>query len=167
MAFKKSKRKKGQIDIILVIVILLIAFGIIAYVGYGVITDLNDEIQGDSSISELTKNTTQQIADQYPSFNDGLFIFMFGLFYIGGLVAAYFADVTPFYYIIFVVVTVFLMIAGGLISNTWDEFSADSTYSGYDASFPITDWVMDNYLLVLGIVLGSSFMAVFLKSRVF
>jgi len=164
LAFKK---KKGQIDIILLIVILLISFAIISYVGYGVITDLNDEIQGDSSLGESTKNVSNDIQVQYPSFNDGLFIFMFGLFFIGGLVAAYFSDVTPFYYVIFIVVTVFLMIAGGLISNTWDDFSSDAEYSGYDASFPMTDWVMDNYILVLSITLGSSFLAVFLKSRVF
>ena len=160
-----GSKKKGQIDIILIVVLVLVTFSIITYIGYGVVSDINDELQLDSSINNLTKNISATTTAQYPSFNDGIFALAFGLFWIGIIVAAFFSEANPFFFVIFVIVIIALMLASGMISNMWDDFSADAAYSGYDVQFPVTNYVMDNFMLVLGVQMFSGFITLFLKQR--
>ncbi len=147
-------------------VLILVVLGFVAYFGFDVVTEINNEIQNDSSMTETAKNVTQAVTTQYPSFTDGVFGLALGLLFIGGLIAGYFSDSNPTWFIIYLVVIIFLMVASGLISNTWDEFTEDSTFTGFESSFPITDWVMDNFLLVMGVMLISGLIAVFMKNRV-
>jgi len=164
--FRKRINKKGQIDIILLVIVALAVFGIVSYVGFVVVQDLNVDIQADPSLGENTKNLSQKTADTFAPFSDGVFALILGLFWLGGLVAAYFSDNNPFFYVVFVLITVFLMTAGGIISNTWDELTSDSGFDGVANSFPVTNYVMNNYLMVFGVVLVSTFLTVFMKNRI-
>lgn len=139
-------------DSAIMIVIILILFAVFSVVGYAVFDEVNDDLQSDDDLSSDVKADVQNLYDRYPDTLDGAFLTILVLLFIVGLVASLMVDSHPAFLIITLVLMVFLSIAAAFISNTWEEFSNDDDLVAYKDSFPFTNWYLNNFLLVIAVV---------------
>lgn len=165
MSYSRLGKKGSSIVDLLVILAIFLGFAMVTVVGYKVFDDFNTEIQADDDFSNESKQVLTDNIDRYPSLFDGLFIFIFVLLFASILLSSYFLDTNPIYFIITVILLIFACIVGVMLSNVYDEFMADLTFSSYSATFPMTAWVMNN-LLIVTLVIGFSVVVVlFAKNR--
>lgn len=157
--------KKGFLGIVVLLIVALVVFGIVNLVVYKAFDSTNDMLQDDPDMTNTSKAVVQDLEDRYPATMDGAFITVLGLFLVLGLVLAWFSDTSPLFMVLAVLFMIFLLLGGAVLSNVWGDFSADSEVSSLVVEFPMTNWILDNYLIVSLIIIGSMLFAMFLKSR--
>lgn len=160
------KQKKGNAitDTILVMVVLFI-FVILAMTTYKWLGDVNDDIQADADLTNQSKEVTQNIYDRYPSVLDGLFIFLLGLLWILVLVASFMIDSHPIFFAVTLVLLVLLLIVAGLLSNAYSEFMEIDDMTGISSSFPMTHFIMSNFLVTCIVIALTVALVLFGKNR--
>jgi len=163
--FLKCKRGNAIIDSIFFIVVMVI-FGLVVLIGYQLFGDLNTDIQANSDLSNTSKQSSADLYARYPSFFDGLFLFLMILLWGFVLVASFMIDSHPIFFVFAIILLVFVLLIGGSLSNFWDEISGDDGFSTEANSFPITDWILSNIIIVVLIVGFSVIIALYGKSRI-
>lgn len=133
---------------ILFVTILLLVFSMVGVLTYQVFDSLNSDIQNDDSLSDTTKETVGDVHERYPGTIDGAFATIFALFIILFAVLGHFSNSSPVLLIIPLIVLVATLVVAGIFSNTWETFTDDSSIT-FESSFPITDFVLDNYLVTI------------------
>lgn len=165
----KEKRrlasKKGFIQDLALILVFLVVFAILAVVGYQVFTDLNTDLQADPDMSNASKAISDDLHNRYPGTLDGAFILFLGLIYVFGLVAAFVSDNHPVLLIVFVILIVFIMLAAAMLSNTWEEFVDDPELGSFGSNFPMTDFVINHFLSVIGVMGFTVLLVAFIKNK--
>lgn len=157
--------KKGlAIFEMLIGVVFLLVLGIIAVIGVNTFNDLNTDLQADTQVNVQAKNTSQELYNDYPSTMDGAFVVFFGLLWILLLVASFYADTHPIFMILIIVVLAAVLVVAGFLSNSWEEFTDDSMIT-MESSFPMTNFLLDN-LLVVFLAMGiSAVLTMYVKGR--
>lgn len=153
-----SKHRKAQTTMDLIFVLIfLVGFAIASIFGYKVFTDINTDIQSDTSMHNLTKTTVGNLHARYPATLDGLFAVALVLFWIFTLVSAFLIDTHPVFFIVSFVLLLFTFVAMTLVSNAYQEVMSDADISGSADSFPITNFFI-THLLETAIIMGFSIM---------
>lgn len=160
----RSKKGNAVIDTLMVIVVLLV-FGIMLFVGKGVFTSLNDDIQASDDFNNQTKDIVKTQHDKYSNFFDAVFLLVFILLWALVLVASFNVDSHPIFFIFSVILLIAVFMVAGFVSNVYADFSLDPDMSAVTSTFPMTDWIM-THLLIAAIVIGFSVLLVlFGKNR--
>jgi len=136
----------------LTIVIVLFVFGLISVLTYSFLDDFNSDIQT-SDLNNATKERVGILTNDYPSFMDSFFLVALILLWVGSLIASYVVDSNPLFLIVTIFLLIFLLFFGGVMSNAWDEMSSESSLD--IGSFPVTNWVLSNLVIVV-LVIGFS-----------
>ena len=120
------------------------------------------ELEPDMS-EDITMTEAQEMIDEvdsrYPSMIDGLVMLIFLGMWIFGVAASYFSESHPFLFGLMMVLVVFVIIAGAMLSNFYEELFEDEELETVGAEFPVTHWIL-THLLIIGIVMAVS-MAMF------
>jgi 4-hydroxybenzoate polyprenyltransferase len=159
-----SGSKKGYLAESLQIVIVLFIFGLLAIITYNIFTDLNTDIQASDDISASGKELADSLHSRYPATMDGAFLLIFVLLWILLLVAIWFYESNPLFMIIVIVVLIFVLIAAGMLSNFWEDFSIDADFS-YQDNFPSTYFILNNFLIVMSTLFISVIATMYMKGR--
>ena len=150
----KSKTGNLFLDLMMVVLVLL-GMAILGLVANNMLGDLNADIQADDDLGTLTKTTAQTLETGFPTWMDNAFLFATILLWVFIIVSSMVVDSHPAFFIISVILIIFALGMVMMLSNTFEEFAADSEYTGLNTDFPITYWIMDN-LLILVIIMGAS-----------
>ena len=163
-----KNNRKGQFGIsqLIISIVFLFTFVVIVLFGYKTLNEVNADLQLEDDISTLTKTTVDDLNDRYPTAMDGLVIFILVLLWIFVMVIAFFSDTHPIFYALLFLIIIFLMIVGGILSNAWEEITDESEVSSLVTEFPMTDFILNNYLLVVGVIGFSALIGIILKNRV-
>lgn len=148
-----NKKANVVIDIIMFIIVLSV-FALISIFGWKAWSDLEPDIRLDATTNQSTE-TIDQVETRYPSMIDGLFMLMFLGMWIVGSVSAYMSDSHPMLFGIMLVLVVFVIIAGVMLGNFYEELFTDSTLTTLTNDFPATHWIM-THMLMIGIVIATS-----------
>lgn len=148
------------------LLIVIFLFAILAVVGFKVFGEVNTDIQADTDINPIAKAELDDLHDRFPETFDGAFITIFALLFVLGIVSSLLFDSHPAFLIVVVVIMAFLMVASGFISNSWSEFMSDSELSSFTSSFPITNWFLQNLLLVIGVSVITFGSIIYFKRRI-
>jgi len=152
--------KKGNvISDILLIVIIFFVFCITVFVGAKLSGDLNTEIQQDNLMNNESKELSNDLATRYPSFMDGLIMFILILLWILVLVASFQIDAHPIFFAVTIILFIFVMIVVVEIGNTFEELTNDADLVEYRDQFPLTVWLFDN-IIIVSLIFGASVMLV-------
>ncbi|MBD3253125.1 hypothetical protein GF386_05310 [Candidatus Pacearchaeota archaeon] len=162
--FLKSKRGNAVIDTILFLLVMVV-FGMVVLIGYQFFGDINTDIQANNDLTNSSKDISADLYDRYPSFFDGLFLFLLILLWGFVIVASFMIDSHPIFFIFAVVLLVFVLFIGGALSNFWDDLATDDDFAGLSANFPITNWILDNLIVVVAVIGLSVIIALYGKSR--
>jgi uncharacterized membrane protein len=146
------------------ILLALLFFSIVSIFVNNFIQEFNADIQA-SDLSTEAKLTVADMEERFPQWMDNAFLILFGLFYVLGLVASYYADSNAWFLIIDVILIVLLFVASMYFSNLYDSFITEDGFTSFSIDFPVTDWVMSHLLLVIIVMLLSFFVVIYYKNR--
>lgn len=147
--------KRGQFIQLSIIIVILSAAGILYIFLQTVSDDMNTSIQADSDMSSEAKQSYSQINGAQGSvFDSGIAIILVGAWLLC-LGLAYNSQSSPLLLVIAIFVIVSLGFVAMILSNAWDEFSTTAGLSDSLASYPITNFILSNYLAVF-LVMGFS-----------
>lgn len=164
-----ASRKKAQTTPTISIGIVLIAFLLIGAIG-AIVSNLffnsvNDAFQLEEGFNNETKEQLAEYSVTMPLWIDNAFLLAVGLFFILGLVGAYYADNNPYFLIIDLLLLAVVFFLAMIFSNAYDSMVTSDAYTSFQADYPKTDWILDNLLIVGIIILGSVFAVVYFKNR--
>ena len=121
---------------------------------------ININIWGEELINEMTGEittangyTNESVAvitsadNNYSSLMDGVAIFAFLGFWLLAVILAYNSASHPFIGVLAVLLVIVVAVVGMMLSNTWSDISTDSDVSTIAAGFPMSGFILDNYLL--------------------
>jgi len=149
----KSKRGNVILDVLVLIVILFIlalSWVTIGYIG----CEFNDDIQLDPDLPAEAKQINQDLTTQYSSIFDGAILFFLIIFWGLTMVASFMIDTHPVFFVFSLILLILVLTVSVALGNIFYEiFTEDIT--GQSANFPLTFWIMNNFLIVT-IVLGAS-----------
>lgn len=162
-----SSNRRGQtiLDMLLVIVFLFI-IGIGMIFGAKVFTDVNTDIQADPDISDYAKNDLNTSATNYPTIMDNAFILLMSLLWVALIVTSFLIDSHPVFFVITVILLVFVFIVGMILANAFQDVVAEDDLAESAALFPMTNWVFENFLLLLIAMGFSTALALYAKARI-
>ena len=164
MDFLRSNRGQTVLDLIFVIVGLL-AVGIVSLLAYKVLGDVNADIQADDSIQPVAKADLQGLTTNYPQFMDNIFVLLMALLWVALIVTSFLVDSHPIFFILTVVLLVFVFVVAMILSNTYQDVAGDDDLSDAATSFPLTNWVFQNFLPIIIAMGFSSALALYAKAR--
>lgn len=139
--------------------------GIGLFFGLSALSELNDDIQADVSISTEAKAFSQQTVGNSPNIFDNLFLFLvIGLWgvLLGG---AYASASNPIFTFIAVILGVIGLVVIMLVGNAYAEISDDAVLNDYKESFPKMTWILDNLLILAVFVTFSVLLVLYVSNN--
>jgi len=157
---------KGQtaLDLLLAVVVLFV-LGFAAVIGYQLLSGLNTEIQASPDMSNTSKAYSASVTSGFPATFDGIFIFALVLLWVFLLVTSFLIDTHPVFFVVTILLLFVTFFVGMAVSNAYQEFTTDASFSSYAAAFPMTGWVMEHLLIVIIIIGFTSGVALYAKSQ--
>ena len=67
------------------------------------------------------------------------------------LLLVWFIDINPIFFFVMLIVVAVLAGIAGYFSNAWEMMSQDANISAAISNFPITNFIMSNYLVIIGV----------------
>lgn len=152
MAFKN---KKGWFDIVLLVVILLFAFGAITMFIGNVFDDITSEITADDTLSNSSKAVIENTNSRYTAIMDGGFALVLGLLFLFCLFVSYNSTDNAFFKVVAFVVMILLVLAAVLLGSVYGEISDDNSLASSFSDYTFTNWVLSNFAVVVIVFIGS------------
>ena len=149
-----SSNKRGQtvFDLIMVLIVLFI-LGLTAVIGGFIMSELDDEIQNDSDMSATSKNVSATVEANYSTWFDNVFLTVLIFLWIMLIVSSFMIDAHPIFFIVTVLLLIVVFIVGMAVANSYTELTSDPDFSEYADNMTKTQFIFDNFLLIL-IVMG-------------
>lgn len=146
---------KGWFDVVLLVVILLFAFGTISMFIGNVFDDITSEITSDDTLSNSSKAIVDGANNRYSSVMDGGFALVLGLFFLFCLFVSYNSTDNAFFKVVAFVVMVLLVLAAVLLGSVYGEISDDDSLASSFSDYAFTNWVLSNFAVVVLVFIGS------------
>lgn len=131
------------------VLVVLFIFGVLAFIGYAVLSDVNADVQSDPDMQNSSKEALAQTTTQYPALLDNSFVFALGLLWVLAIIASFFVDAHPVFLILAIIVLAVIIFIGASLNNVYAEIADDATLSAAAAQFPKIAWVMDHLVLTI------------------
>lgn len=154
------KNKRGDIESMLYIVVMLfviaIAFLFISNLNHEIFTELQSNINGTYE-GTVAVSTLSEVSSKDQVIWDYAFIGVFvGCLLAVGL-SAWGIRVSPIFFWIYVLMSMFILGAGVILSNVWQDVAADADFASTIARFPMTNMLLGSYypLVVVAIMIIS------------
>lgn len=137
------------------IFIIGILFFVFSHLASEIYSSLQTTINNNPNINATYANETLTTIQNFEqSMWDYAFLFIVIGYLIVMMILAFSTQANASFYFIFVIVGLFGLFLGVVLSNAWESFTSASVFSETIARFPITDAILDNFftLYVLAMV---------------
>jgi len=124
-------------------IIVIVCMSLVSLFIWVAWNELSEDMKADVDVTEADE-IIDDVTNRYPSMIDGLVMLIFLGMWIFGLM---------------MILVVFVVIAGMMLGNFYEELFEDEELSTIGADFPVTHWIL-THLLIIGIVMAVS-MAMF------
>ena len=141
--------KKADIASIIFIVVFLFFIGIVLFF----VSHMSDELFGElnSTLISSGRNTTntENVLSQARITNRSVWDWAFFGIFMGSLLAvglsAYAIRISPVFYWIYAILALVVLAIGTMLSNVWQDMTADPTFATTITQFPITNSILGTY----------------------
>jgi glucan phosphoethanolaminetransferase (alkaline phosphatase superfamily) len=158
-------KKANTIGALILFIVIIVACAFVWILSYSVFGNIQPDILEDLSMNESKTIINEDIGTRYPHWADGAFAIVFAGIWIVGLASALTKDEHPLFFGVMMFVLLFLIIAGAILGNFYEEFFQDEEFTGLTANFPITNWIL-THMLEVGIIVGLSILlTMYAKNR--
>jgi hypothetical protein len=171
MGYKLVRRsiknnKRGSLVDMVFISVMIFAFAITCIIGYSILQKYNEQISGENTMSDLGKNISLKAQTDYGNVFDGIMVFIFMGLAVALMVSVMVIKTHPG----FLWVSLFLLVIFGVLffvmQEAWKEVSEEDLFinqTNATASFPITDYLMNNFLVILLVISSVGIMVMYAK----
>ena len=142
--------------------VVFVIFAMVLVVSVVVFDNVMTGISDSVDLREDVEESVDDVGVRLPQSLDGISLLFFGGLLIGGVVVSWFSNFNPVFFGLLFLVSLSLLFGPMLFSNLWVGLVEDPSLSVYRASFPITDFLMSNYLWLW---LGSNALFLFVVGR--
>lgn len=147
-------RKKGMMADLMFFGVFCTIFIIIILVGGKMLDSYNDKYQAmNTSSTGIGQDMLDTQNDRYSSIFDWIFLSVVVFFVIGLIISFSLIDAHPAMFFIVFILFIFIIIVMGILGQVFEEFSSDSAMAETAAGFPMTGFIMENWV-IFSVVLG-------------
>jgi len=158
--------KKGNVVVEgITIVILMFVLAVIGVFSFYTFDQLNTDLQADTSMATVSKETSQTLYDNHAPLMDNLFMFAFVLFVLFVIVSAFVIDTHPIFFFISIILLMGVFVVAGIMGNTYDDIMSDSEISAYANEFTYASWVMTHILELMVTIVFLISVVLFIKFK--
>jgi len=158
--------KKGNVVVEgITIVILMFVLAVIGVFSYYTFDQLNTDLQADTEMATVSKETSQTLYDNHAPLMDNLFMFAFVLFVLFVIVSAFVIDTHPIFFFISIILLMGVFVVAGIMGNTYDDIMQDSEISAYANEFTYASWVMTHILELMITIVFLISVVLFIKFK--
>lgn len=147
-----------------IFIIALFVIGMISFFGLKLLNDLSPDINADLTHNESI-DAYSEVEDRYPSTFTGLIIFCLIGFWTFCIVAGLMSTHHPLMFIFSIILILFIIIISMVLGNFYEEFFDDAEYGTLTSSMPIPHFILTHMLEISIVILMSSVLIAFAKSR--
>lgn len=161
-----SKSKRGNIFldgiIVFIVLFVFIVIGLIAFFLFG---DISKDLQSDDFLGTEAKELIDDNTTKFPLWLDGAFVFLLILFWAVTLALTFVIDSHPIFFTFAIIVLIFVIFIGAVLSNTYYDISQDDDLIEYSAQLPKTQWIMDRLPIMVIMIITSMLLVFGIKNR--
>lgn len=154
----KGKRGSGVLDMSIFLLLLLIVFFALVVCGY-IMIQITSPITSATGIS-----LAGDYANNFPTIMDYLFLTMLALIWVGLFISSWLLDSNPIFFIVFLIPAIIIIVVMLPIANVITSLSG-GTLAGIMAQFPIFNWIVGKWLLVMAFFIASVGIALYGKNQ--
>ena len=157
--------KKGNAVFVgIFIIVVLILFSLISMMAYQGMDYAYDSMYSDLSSNE-SKEALQETHSRYPATFDAIVLVIFVGVWLGGIGAAMVKEEHPILFGMMLFIIIFVLIAGAVLANSYEELLESDDFSTLPSTFPISYFIITHMLeLGIGMIL-SVLLIVMAKNR--
>ena len=166
MGFHKHvplKYRKGQVEWIFIIAVLVCVFAIMIPITGTFLTSVQNNIGNSSAFDTQGIGIVNTVSANYNALWDNIFMFFFVGSWLALLVAFYFVNEHPVMAVFMIFFCVLFLILAPLLSNMYHAYAVSGSFVGAD--FPKLNYIMENYLLFAIAISLSCFGVLYMKGR--
>ena len=152
------------VGMVLILVIIFVT-GITAVFMNNIVEEVNIEIQSDDSFNNESKTLISEHEERYSGTTDSIIVFILLGLWLLVIVLSFTGSEHPLMYILLVIILIVIAIVGGVLSNSWDDLLQEPEFDDADSEFPMTNFILSNFLLVIVIIGFSCLLVIFVKNR--
>jgi len=163
--FKKGQLGISILFIVIVALISLLVYGMVNVASFAIFDEFHAEVVAGGELTGEGLTVLDDMHTRMPKNLDSTVVLIMGLLLVIVSFIAWSSTDSTMMIIILIFVMIFLIIVGSLLSNAWDEYSESGEYSTAIESFPITNWVLSNFLLIVLGMASTSLLIIGLRGR--
>jgi len=162
--FLNCKKGNAIMDTIMffIVIFVLAMIGLISLKFY---TEVNTELQSDADLSADAKKVSGNLHSNFPGILEGIFITAVVLLWILVLVASFLIDAHPVLWGVSMILLIFLVFVGAVLSNTYNDMTTDAEFSIISTELPMTNWLITRLPFVILVIGTSIIMVLFAKVK--
>lgn len=144
-----------------IFIILIVAF----FIAYRTTGDALEEAQETITIESFNESSQLVIdqADKYPAFWDFLIALVIFGFWIAAFISAYLLGSNPIFLVIYIIMSIGGLITGAVLEFAMEDFITNAILTTYTQNFPITLFIVNNFLLFTIFFIVSIAIGLYLK----
>ncbi len=148
---KFGKSKKGSIQDIIFVLIVLVVFGMVVLIGSKIGQEVNDNIQSNSEIDDNTKEQSQRTISNSMGAIDKAFLFLTIFIAIVVLILAALVRVHPIFIPLFFIGWIILIFLAGIFSNIYQETAAQTELVGVANEMLFMTNILNTLPMIIGV----------------
>lgn len=161
-----STYKKGNIFldgiVFFIVLFVFIVMGLISFFLFG---DISKDLLADDFLGDGAKDMIEDNNTKFPLWLDGAFVFLLLLFWAVTLALTFVIDSHPIFFTFAIIVLIFVIFIGAVLSNTYYDISQDDDLIEYSAQLPKTQWIMDRLPIMVIMIITSMLLVFGIKNR--
>ncbi|KKN27130.1 hypothetical protein LCGC14_0867800 [marine sediment metagenome] len=150
--FTARKNKKGSLQDLLVIMVLVVAFAVGTLIVYKVSDEINTKFQESTDITPQGKTAFSKINNMYPGVIDNSFLLLIIGLCIVALSLAMMVRVHPIFFVFFLIVFIIVIFLCGVFSNIYLEIANNEEMSDVAGNLKFITNIMGKLPLFIGIL---------------
>lgn len=159
---RKNMNKKGSIQDIVFVGIMLLVLGISTLFGFLFMSNINDNFQASDVITSSGKTASQSLTNNFPGVIDNSFLLLAIGMALAVLILAALVRVHPIFIPMYLIGLVFVIFFSGVFSNIYQEIATNPNMAAYSGQLTFITNILTFLPLLTG-VFGILLMVVMYK----
>lgn len=147
-----TRRKKGSIDDLILIMVVVVIVGFVVLIGYNVLSTLNDKIQTTDFFDANAKSTFANVTSKFPGVIDNTFLLLTIGLCIIAMFLAYLVRFSPVFFVLFIVFVPILLFITAAFSNIYTEAADSAALSSAASDLVFMSHIVRWLPIIIGIM---------------
>lgn len=149
---KLRNNKKGTVQDIVFIMgfLLLVSIGVL--VGFKVMNEFNDNVQGNANFDSDAKAISSRMTGMFPGVIDNSFLFLIIGLSLAAIILAALVRVHPMFLVFFFILLIIIIVLAAVMSNVYQELAANPSLSAEADQLTFISSIMNFLPIILGVI---------------